>query len=98
MVTGHTSSLGGRAYNKALSLKRANAVAQVLIAEGIAAERVKTEGLGPDQPIAENKTKAGQARNRRVEIEVKAAGVEVKRTETDIFDPAAPVKKKPVKP
>jgi outer membrane protein OmpA-like peptidoglycan-associated protein len=98
VVTGHTSSLGGKAYNKALSLRRAKAVAAVLIAEGIPADKVSTVGMGPDQPIAENKTKAGQARNRRVEIDVKAAGVEVKRTETEVFDPAMPVKKKVVKP
>jgi len=100
MVTGHTSSLGGRAYNKALSLRRADAVAKVLIAEGIPADRVKTDGLGPDKPLTENKTRAGQAKNRRVEIDVKAEGVEVKRTETGVFDPnqAAPKKAAAPKP
>jgi outer membrane protein OmpA-like peptidoglycan-associated protein len=98
VVTGHTSSLGGKAYNKALSLRRAKAVAEVLIAEGIPAAKVSTVGMGPDQPVADNATKEGQARNRRVEIDVKvagsgAAGVEIKRMETGIFDPAAPVKK-----
>jgi OOP family OmpA-OmpF porin len=81
LVTGHTSSLGGKAWNKTLSLRRAEAVAQVLIAEGIPADHVKTAGLGPDRPIADNATREGQARNRRVEIEVAADGVEVRHRE-----------------
>jgi len=96
-VTGHTSSLGGKAYNKALSLSRAKAVAEILVAEGIPVDRVKTAGMGPDQPLADNKTREGQAKNRRVEIDVKALGVEVKRTETAIHDPAEAAKKKPAK-
>ena len=97
ILTGHTSSLGSKAHNKDLSLRRAQAVAEVLVAEGITEARVKAVGMGPDQPISENKTKEGQAKNRRVEIDVKAIGVEVKRTETQAFDATAPVKKKPGK-
>ncbi|MFZ1615544.1 MAG: OmpA family protein [Holophaga sp.] len=100
LVTGHTSSVGSKAHNKALSLRRAQAVAEILVAEGISRDRVKSAGMGPDQPIAENKTKEGQAKNRRVEIDVKAVGVEVKRTETTVFDPTAtskPVRKKAAK-
>jgi len=98
-VTGHTSSLGSKEWNKALSLLRAKAVAAVLIAEGIPAAQVRTAGMGPDQPLATNATREGQARNRRVEIEVKAAGVTVKRTETALEDPASAFKPKaPVKP
>lgn len=89
VVTGHTSSLGSPAHNKALSLRRAQAVAKVLVAEGIPADRVRTVGMGPDQPLTENKTRKGQAKNRRVEIEVKATGVEVRRKELGIQDPAA---------
>ncbi len=86
VVTGHTSAVGGKAFNKALSKKRAEAVAKVLVDSGVPASAVTAEGAGPDKPLAENKTKAGQAKNRRVEIDVKAEGenVEVRKTETDI--------------
>ena len=86
VVTGHTSSVGGKALNKALSKKRAEAVAKVLIDAGVPASAVTAEGAGPDKPLTENKTKAGQAKNRRVEIDVKAEGenVEVRKTETDL--------------
>ena len=84
VVSGHTSSLGSPAFNKALSKRRADAVAKVLVGEGIPAGSIQTVGMGPDQPLADNQTKAGQARNRRVEIEVKVAGqkVETRKTET----------------
>jgi len=100
VVTGHTSSLGGRAYNLALSRRRAEAVAKVLAAEGLPADRIRSVGMGPDQPLADNGTRAGQARNRRVEINVKAAAAEVRHTEEDLQDlpVPAPLKKKPAKP
>jgi len=78
VVTGHTSSVGSRAFNMVLSRKRAEAVAAILVKAGLPAGRVRSLGLGPDQPLAENGTPEGQARNRRVEIEVKATGVEVR--------------------
>ncbi len=86
VVTGHTSAVGGKAFNKALSKKRAEAVAKVLVDSGVPAAAVSSEGAGPDKPLVDNKTKAGQAKNRRVEIDVKAEGanIEVRRTETDI--------------
>ena len=84
VVSGHTSSVGKPAFNKALSKRRADAVAKVLVASGIPAGAITTAGLGPDQPLADNKTKDGQAKNRRVEIEVKAAGVETRKTETPV--------------
>jgi OOP family OmpA-OmpF porin len=77
VVTGYTSSVGKPAFNRALSKKRADAVAQVLRQCGIAAGEIQTVGAGPDRPVASNKTRAGQARNRRVEIEVKAASAKV---------------------
>jgi OmpA-OmpF porin, OOP family len=99
VVSGHTSSLGGRAYNKALSKKRADAVAKILIDSGIPAAKVSTVGVGPDKPIAENKTKEGQSKNRRVEIDVKPTdpNVQVNKTETGTTDAGstsqAPVKR-----
>jgi len=86
VVSGHTSSVGSVALNKSLGKRRADAVAKILVGEGLPATAVQTEGVGPDQPIADNKTKAGQAKNRRVEIDVKVKGqeVEVRKTETAV--------------
>ena len=86
MVSGHTSSVGSVALNKSLGKRRADAVAKILVGEGLPAAAVQTEGVGPDKPIADNKTKAGQAKNRRVEIDVKVKGqeVEVRKTETAV--------------
>jgi len=96
VVSGHTSAVGGVALNKALGKRRAEAVAKVLVDAGIPAATVQTVGAGPDKPIADNKTKEGQAKNRRVEIDVKAQGenVEVRKTETTVQESAAPAPKK----
>ena len=70
IAVGHTDSVGTDAYNQKLSLKRAEAVKAYLISKGIEKNRVYTEGKGEKQPVADNKTAAGRAKNRRVEIEV----------------------------
>lgn len=67
-IEGHTDSQGQRAYNMELGQKRADAVKSQLVARGVAADRIKTVGVGPDRPIADNKTAEGRANNRRVEI------------------------------
>ncbi|MEO6353415.1 MAG: OmpA family protein [Burkholderiaceae bacterium] len=71
MITvGHTDSIGPDAYNQKLSIRRAEAVKAYLISTGIDASRVYTEGKGETQPVADNKTAAGRAKNRRVVVEV----------------------------
>jgi len=89
-VSGHTSSVGGKALNKALAKRRADAVAKVLIDSGIPASKVTTVGVGPDKPIADNKTKEGQAKNRRVEIDVKVKDgkAEVRQITTETVESA----------
>jgi outer membrane protein OmpA-like peptidoglycan-associated protein len=98
VVSGHTSSQGGKALNKSLSKQRADAVAKVLVDSGIPASRISTVGMGPDNPIADNKTKEGQAKNRRVEIDVKVRDgkAEVRKNETGTVETApAPAPRKP---
>lgn len=67
-VRGFTDGLGSEEYNRALSLKRANSVRDYLIKKGVPQERLSTKGLGPSNPIADNKTESGRARNRRTEF------------------------------
>lgn len=70
IAVGHTDSVGKDAYNQKLSIRRAEAVKAYLVSKGIEANRVYTEGKGKTQPVADNKTAEGRAKNRRVEIEV----------------------------
>jgi OmpA-OmpF porin, OOP family len=70
VAVGHTDSAGKDASNQALSVRRAEAVKAYLVSKGIEKNRVYTEGKGSKQPVADNKTKEGRAKNNRVEIEV----------------------------
>jgi OOP family OmpA-OmpF porin len=70
IAVGHTDSKGTDGYNQKLSVKRADAVKAYLSTKGFEASRIYTEGKGEAQPVADNKTDAGRAKNRRVEIEV----------------------------
>ncbi len=70
IAVGHTDSVGGDAANQKLSVARAEAVKAFLTSKGIEKNRVYTEGKGEKQPVADNKTSEGRAKNRRVEVEV----------------------------
>ena len=73
IAVGHTDAVGSDAYNQKLSMRRAQAVKAYLVSKGIEKSRIYTEGKGEKQPVADNKTKEGRAKNRRVEIEVVGA-------------------------
>ena len=70
IAVGHTDSIGTDAYNQKLSVRRAESVKAYLVSKGIEKNRIYTEGKGEKQPVADNKTTEGRAKNRRVEIEV----------------------------
>jgi outer membrane protein OmpA-like peptidoglycan-associated protein len=67
-IAGHTSADGDPAYNRALSLRRADAVRAYLIARGIDGRRITTVGYGPDRPVDDNGAAWGRTRNRRIEL------------------------------
>jgi outer membrane protein OmpA-like peptidoglycan-associated protein len=69
-IEGHTDNRGDASYNLDLSQRRAEAVAAYLVKKGVARERLEPKGLGPAQPIADNATKEGRAKNRRVEFKI----------------------------
>ncbi|MBI1782901.1 MAG: OmpA family protein [Sphingobacteriales bacterium] len=70
-ISGHTDNTGDAVKNQALSENRAKAVLDYLVKKGVAANRITSAGYGQHQPVAENKTAAGKAKNRRVEIKVR---------------------------
>jgi outer membrane protein OmpA-like peptidoglycan-associated protein len=67
-IVGHTDSTGSPAVNEPLSLQRADATRDYLVTRGVAANRFQIDGRGAREPVANNDTEAGRARNRRVEI------------------------------
>jgi outer membrane protein OmpA-like peptidoglycan-associated protein len=67
-IIGHTDSTGSDAVNNPLSEERARSVRDYLSSHGVAASRIQTAGRGEREPLADNSTEAGRARNRRVEI------------------------------
>ena len=73
IAVGHTDAVGSDEYNQKLSMRRSNAVKAYLINKGVDKTRIYTEGKGEKQPVADNGTKEGRAKNRRVEIEVVGA-------------------------
>ena len=71
IIVGFTDNTGDPAYNIDLSERRAKAVADTFVKDGIPAEKIEHSGKGMADPVADNKTKEGRAENRRVEISVK---------------------------
>ena len=86
-VQGHTDNTGKYELNKSLSEKRANSVREYLIGQGVDFQRLTAVGYGPDAPIADNKTKAGRAKNRRVEFKISFEEITYE-TVLDHADPA----------
>lgn len=78
IAIGHTDSIGSDAYNQKLSERRAQAVKDYMVSKGVSADRIQIKGMGESQPVADNKTKEGRAKNRRVEIEFNATQKVVK--------------------
>jgi outer membrane protein OmpA-like peptidoglycan-associated protein len=68
VVEGHTDNTGKPAYNMKLSVDRAKGVMDFLIAQGVSPDRITSVGFGETRPIGDNKTKAGRALNRRVDV------------------------------
>ena len=69
-VQGHTDNVGNAEVNMNLSDKRAQAVRDYLVKAGVDANRMTAHGYGSTAPIADNNTKAGRAKNRRVEFKI----------------------------
>lgn len=67
-IEGHTDNVGSADYNQGLSLRRAESVSQYLMQQGIASQRLSSEGIGMGQPVASNDSEMGRQQNRRVEI------------------------------
>jgi outer membrane protein OmpA-like peptidoglycan-associated protein len=69
-VIGYTDNVGSQTYNQALSERRASSVAAYLLNRGLAPDKLTSEGKGESQPVADNETEEGRAKNRRVELRI----------------------------
>ena len=69
-LSGHTDSIGSDKYNLGLSERRVTAVREYVVKKGVDGSRITGQGFGESKPIADNKTKEGRAKNRRVEVKV----------------------------
>lgn len=73
LIVGHTDAQGADDYNLRLSNRRAESARQFLVAQGINGSRIRTEGRGESEPVADNGSDAGRAQNRRVEVAIFAS-------------------------
>ena len=71
-ISGHSDDVGKREDNVELSKKRAESVKNWFVAKGVDEKRIETRGVGPDEPISDNKTAAGKQKNRRIEFKLVA--------------------------
>ncbi|HWV57506.1 MAG TPA: OmpA family protein [Longimicrobiales bacterium] len=85
LLVGHTDNVGTDSYNQSLSERRALAARDYLVAQGVAAARIRAVGRGESEPIATNDTDAGRQQNRRVEVAI-FAGEELRRSATSGAD------------
>ncbi|WP_434558371.1 OmpA family protein [Pseudomonas sp. Z4-20] len=69
-VVGHTDSVGTETYNEGLSERRAGSVVEYLLTQGLAPDKLTSEGKGESEPVADNETDEGRAQNRRVELHI----------------------------
>jgi len=69
-IHGHTDNVGKPDKNKVLSENRAAAVKKYLVTKGVDESRITSVGHGQDEPVADNKTAGGRAKNRRVELKI----------------------------
>jgi outer membrane protein OmpA-like peptidoglycan-associated protein len=74
-VEGHTDSVGSDDYNQQLSEKRAGAVRDYLVQQGISADAIEAHGLGKTEPVASNETPEGRQQNRRVEMVISGEAI-----------------------
>lgn len=80
-IFGHTDNTGTREVNEKLSLARAQSVANKLIGSNVNSQRLAVKGLAFDDPIADNSTAAGKAKNRRVEVYIIANSEMIQKAE-----------------
>jgi outer membrane protein OmpA-like peptidoglycan-associated protein len=73
LIVGHTDNVGTAAYNQGLSERRAASARNFLVSQGVQANRVRTMGMGLNEPVANNQTEAGRSQNRRVEVAIFAS-------------------------
>jgi outer membrane protein OmpA-like peptidoglycan-associated protein len=83
IVEGHTDNQGSEEYNQQLSQKRALNVMEFLVEQGVAAERLTAVGYGFSRPVADNDTKEGRQKNRRVDLVVQDAGKAARDAQSD---------------
>ena len=69
-IIGHTDSVGPEAYNQQLSVRRATTVRDYLVSKGVDSNLMSVSGMGESSPVADNSTKEGRAKNRRVEVKI----------------------------
>jgi len=75
VIEGHSDNIGDEDFNVKLSQQRADAVHDLLVARGVAAQRIRTKGYGPKFPVVDNDSAAGRQQNRRVEVLVLNEGL-----------------------